>query len=302
LPIEKKIKLGLIGAGKWGINYIKTIEKLKEISLVAVSSRNKTIKNIIPKDCVLYEDWKQIFMSKEIDGIIVSSPTDTHYKICKEIINRKIPLLSEKPLATNIEEVKNLLELCKRGKTILMVNYIHLYHHEFKKIEKIIQRNNFSRLRNINSESGNYGPFRKDTRALWDWGVHDIAMTLKLSREYPYKVESKYLKVSSKGFMHGEIIEAKLYFPSNMKAILNFGNLKERKIKKFTASTDLKSFIYDPFNEKNNVNIAINDQPLGNCIKEFAEKINNKLISFKDIELTLQITKVIHTIENQLKQ
>ena len=53
-------------------------------------------------------------MSKEIDGIIVSSPTETHYKICKEIINRKIPLLSEKPLATNIDEVKNLLELCKR--------------------------------------------------------------------------------------------------------------------------------------------------------------------------------------------
>ena len=38
-------KLGLIGAGAWGSNYIKTIEKIDGIELIGISTKSGIIKN-----------------------------------------------------------------------------------------------------------------------------------------------------------------------------------------------------------------------------------------------------------------
>ncbi len=295
------IKIGLIGAGKWGKNYIKTIEETDCISLVAISSKNQKIKEIIPKYCQIFQDWRDMIDLASIDGIIVCSPTFSHYKICREVLIRDIPLLAEKPLTTKIKEVKNLLEICKDKNSILMVNYIHLYHIGFQEILSIIRNNNSSEFINIVSESGNYGPFRKDTRALWDWGVHDVAMTLKLLEEYPIKIASKLLKQSEKGYQHGELIEADFDFPSGSKAKLIFGNLQKKKIKKFIASSDAINLIYDPFDDKNKFNYLTSESPLKRCIKKFREKIINSDNTLEDIELTLRITNILNTIDKQIR-
>ena len=58
-------------------------------------------------------------------------------------------------------------------------------------------------------------------------------MTLRLIKEYPNRITSNFLKVSNKGFRHGEIIQTKLYFPSGVSADLIFGNLFDKKVRKY---------------------------------------------------------------------
>ena len=297
---KKIIKIGIIGAGNWGKKYIKTIQEIECISLIAISSKNQKTKEIIPSDCRFFEDWRKILNLTDIDGIIVSTPTYSHYEICREVLNRNIPVLAEKPLSTKIEEVKNLFEICKNKNSILMINYIHLYHMGFQEIFNIFENKNSNEFINIFSESGNYGPFRKDTRALWDWGVHDVAMMLKLLKEYPIKIRSKLLKKSEKGYQYGELIEANFDFSSGSKANLTFGNLQRKKIKKFIASSGSKKYIYDPFDDKNKFNHLTSESPLKRCIKKFKERIINSDNNLEDIELTLQITDVLNTIEKQI--
>ena len=298
---EKKIiKIGLIGAGKWGKKYIKTIQEIDYISLVAISSKNKITKDIVPISCKVFQNWKEMINEVDLDGIILCSPTNTHYEICREVLRRDIPLLAEKPLTTEIKEVEKLLEICKEKKSILMVNYIHFYHRGFQEILNIFRNKKSSEYINIFSESGNYGPFRKDTRALWDWGVHDVAMMLKLLREYPIKIVSKLLKKSEKGNEFGELLEANFNFASGSKARLIFGNLQNEKIKKFRVTSDSKNLIYDPFDDKNKLNYLVINSPLNRCINKFTERIINSDNNLEDIELTLQITNVLNIIEKQV--
>ncbi len=301
--IDRKriIKLGLIGAGQWGKNYIKTIEKSDDISLLAISSNNEKTKDIIPTYCHLFKDWREMIKLDDLDGIIVSSPTFSHYEICKELLNINIPILAEKPLSTKIKEVEKLLKICDEKKSILMVNYIHLYHMRFQEILNINKKGSSKKIINIESESGNYGPFRRDTRALWDWGVHDVAMMLVLIKEYPVQISSKFLKKLDDEYRCGELIEAKFNFSSGSKAKLIFGNLQERKIKKFIAKTNSKTYVYNPFDKKILNNPIKNIQPLEICIKEFRRKILQKDTSLEDMELSLSITKIINKIENQLE-
>ena len=60
------IKIGLIGAGEWGKNYIKTIQETDFISLVAISSKNQKIKEIIPKYCQIFHGKRRSVINKNV--------------------------------------------------------------------------------------------------------------------------------------------------------------------------------------------------------------------------------------------
>ena len=68
------IKLGLIGVGKWGTNYVKAIKEINYVDLNYVTSNNDITKNLLNKDCTIENDWRKIISSNNIDGIIVASP------------------------------------------------------------------------------------------------------------------------------------------------------------------------------------------------------------------------------------
>ena len=59
-------------------------------------------------------------------------------------------------------------------------------------------------------------------------------------------------------------------------------------------------YIYDPFDDKNKFNHLTSESPLKRCIKKFKERIINSDNNLEDIELTLQITDVLNTIEKQI--
>ena len=72
---SKSINLGLIGAGNWGSNFIKTIEKVEEIKLIGISTKSGTLKKdyIFGNNFKIYKDWKELVLKSNIDGVIIAS-------------------------------------------------------------------------------------------------------------------------------------------------------------------------------------------------------------------------------------
>lgn len=81
LNSNSRIRFGLIGAGKWGLNFIKTINKNDKFSLVAVSSRNISTKKFITSETIIYERWEDMLSNLDIDGVIIASPPKSHYEL-----------------------------------------------------------------------------------------------------------------------------------------------------------------------------------------------------------------------------
>lgn len=50
---------------------------------------------------------------------LVASPTDTHYQIIKDIEKFKKPILCEKPITKNLDELRELLDLCQERLSIV---------------------------------------------------------------------------------------------------------------------------------------------------------------------------------------
>tara|TARA_B100000989_G_C19510482_1_gene458768 strand:- start:161 stop:1105 length:945 start_codon:yes stop_codon:yes gene_type:complete len=304
------VKLGLIGAGAWGINYIKTISKVKGIKLVGICTKSGRFKKnyLFKKDFLIYKDWKKLVSTKNIDGVIIASPANTHFQIAKYCICLGIPIIVEKPITLNLSQANYIYELAKKNKAIVFVNHIHLYHPAFKELKKKVKDS--KNIISLYSVAGGNGPFRKDVRALWDWGSHDIAMSIDIMGSSPEIIEASYLSKSNEESREGEIIQAQLLFEKQKKATLIFGNLMKNKRRIFDLKTEKQIFRYQPLEKEHLIKISNYQNKflfsakkipsslsaMEILINDFINQIKKKEEKFNDLKLALKVTSVIESI------
>ena len=81
----------------------------------------------------------------EVDLVVISSPTETHLKIIKQVITYIKPkiILCEKPLSYNLKDSKKIIEICKKNKVELLINFPRRVEKSIVEIKKIISKNKY---------------------------------------------------------------------------------------------------------------------------------------------------------------
>ena len=310
---SEQIRLGLIGVGKWGFNYLKTIQNIDGATITLIACRDINKNRDLSNKYELTTDWNKILNSPQIDGVIIATPPEMHYQIAKEAIEKNKPIIIEKPMTLNSEDSKKLLFKALKKKTIVKVNHIYLYHPIYKVLKEYIKNN--TDLISIYSLSGNFGPFREDVSPLWDWGPHDIAMCIDFIDEKPLKIEAEFTKITSINKKNN--IRIKLFFHEDKFAELNFGNLMSSKKRIFEVNLKSKSYIFNPIkydhikqrinnditeisDKKNFIDFYLNKSPLEILLKSFIYDIKNNKFDIKDLELGVKVIDIIEKVDFQL--
>lgn len=237
------IRLGLLGAGRWGQRYIATIQNVDSVSLSAVFSRNPATQGLVPPGCVIESDWEKLAHAGNLDGIIVATPPATHCDIVCAALKAGVPVLVEKPLALSSEEAAKIAETSRATRRAVMVDHTHLFGPAFRALKAQVAA--MGPIRSIEAEAGNNGPVRPDTTMLLDWAPHDIAMCLDLLGN---QAAMKYvLRHASPGDPagHADDIEFGLEFPSNATARIRVSNIRKDKCRWFRVNCERGWAIYD---------------------------------------------------------
>jgi len=71
-----------------------------------------------------------------VDFAVIASPATTHFEYAKFFLERKIPVLVEKPLATTASQVRELVELSRKNGTLLFVAQSECYNPIFLNFRK----------------------------------------------------------------------------------------------------------------------------------------------------------------------
>ena len=121
------LRLGLIGAGRWGRIYIRTIAAMEDMALAAVASSNPETGALLPPSCRLLQDWGAMINLPEVEAIIVATPPRLHFAMAKAALGAGKPVLIEKPFTCNMAEAEGLAALSRRSSVPLMVEHTHLH-------------------------------------------------------------------------------------------------------------------------------------------------------------------------------
>lgn len=151
----KKYNIGLIGCGKIGFlrrtsnstiapTHFHAILKNKNFSLQAVCDKNKKILKNISETYKIktYEKYSDFLKNHKFDIIVVATNTDSHYQILREIIKYKPKIVfCEKPLTNKPSKAIEMINIYKKNKIKLMVNYSRRFLKEYLDLHKDIIQN-----------------------------------------------------------------------------------------------------------------------------------------------------------------
>jgi len=180
----------VIGAGRWGMNHIRTLDKLGALGgIVEVDeNRHTDLKEQWPKTPIFQHTKDTLNM--DFDGFTVATPVAFHYEIAKLLIENKKPVLVEKPITLDSEQARHLKKLAEENNVNLMVGHVLLFHPAIQKIKALIDTGKIGTLQYIYSNRLNLGTVRIEENVFWSFAPHDISIFQYFTDSYPQKITS----------------------------------------------------------------------------------------------------------------
>lgn len=122
----KKIRLAIIGAGRVGLIRGELASRHPEVEWIGIAEKNperaKLVAQKIGADFVA-SDFRELFNRPEVNAAIISTDEHLHVDPVLAAVERNIPMLIEKPLATDLAESQRVLEAIERAKVDAVIGY-----------------------------------------------------------------------------------------------------------------------------------------------------------------------------------
>ena len=123
--MENKNIIAVVGSGYWGKNLIRNFNSLNSLHTVCDTNPDtlESFKSLYPN--VNYtSSYTEILDNREIKGVAIAAPAETHAELVKEAILAGKDVYVEKPLCLSVEQGKELNKLSEEKKKILMVGHL----------------------------------------------------------------------------------------------------------------------------------------------------------------------------------
>ena len=124
----EKIKLGFIGAGYMGqLAHLTNYAQLSdECEIIALAESRKQLGEEVARRYGIgkvFSNHREMLQNCEIDAVVAAQGYGNHINIVPEVLNARIPILTEKPLCISVENGEMLVEFAEKSNTLHMVGY-----------------------------------------------------------------------------------------------------------------------------------------------------------------------------------
>jgi len=167
------MKLGIIGLGHWGRNYVRVFNELQVFDEIIVCDKSKDI-SIPYKNCKFCSNAQTIFDNPEVDSVVIATPASTHFEFLMRAIDSEKNILVEKPIVMKAEQRKRLLDY--KYDKLIFVGHTFLYNNAVQYVKEFLQKEDIGQIYSVNCKRVHLGLIREDVNVLWDLAPHDISI------------------------------------------------------------------------------------------------------------------------------
>jgi UDP-2-acetamido-3-amino-2,3-dideoxy-glucuronate N-acetyltransferase len=167
-------KILLLGLGRWGANHLRNLNSMPvELYVAEVGAKQlEPARKLGLPDARLTTNYKD-FMAK-VDGVVIVTPAQTHFSLCKEFLEAGKDVFVEKPLTLASDESKKLAEFAQKNKCILQVGHILRFDPATLWMRDAIQSGQFGRVNMIRGHFGGFKRPRNDSGVMFADGIHFV--------------------------------------------------------------------------------------------------------------------------------
>ncbi|MEG2351021.1 MAG: Gfo/Idh/MocA family oxidoreductase, partial [Hungatella sp.] len=190
------IRFAVIGTNSISDTFMDAAREVAGFSLGAVYSRTlehgQAFADRYGARCV-YTSLEELAAASDIDAVYIASPNSCHCKQTIQMLEGKKHVLCEKPIASDLEELRQMLEAAKRNHVVLLEAMRSVFDPGFAKLQELLPR--LGTLRHVAFQycqySSRYDKFKEgmvmnafnpllSNAALMDIGVYCVHPMVKL--------------------------------------------------------------------------------------------------------------------------
>lgn len=309
--MTKTLQFGIIGLGHFGKHYARLLQEISGVKLLKTSNTSG--------------ETDEIINNKEIDCVVVATPSSTHYELIITALRAGKHVLVEKPMVLSAAEAKKVeKELRKHKNLVFMVGFQYVYNDYIRYIKEHLHE--LGTVKYVMGENLYCGPLRADVGSFMDAGIHDLAVLEYLfspgkikkisgaSHSFGNSASDDFSAITAK-FQNGLTVHllTSRYWPEKVRKVTLvgdngmalFNDRDETKLKwiknAYPVWGENKSSLFLPgVIDQPAVPVVAAREPLRNELEHFIKCVNTNTQPLTGIEFGSRVTKMMEEISKQL--
>ena len=250
------IRVGVIGYGYWGPNLVRNFMGAQGSGVVAVcdlrEERLSPLRKIYPTLRTL-NNPDELIQDREVDAVVIATPVSSHFELAMAALRAGKHVLVEKPLASNSDQARKLIDEAGARELVLMVDHTFVYTEAVRKIRELITSNALGQIYYYDAVRVNLGLFQHDVNVISDLAIHDLSIM-------DYVLPSRPVAVSATGRSHvpgqpENVAYITLFFPDTQIAHVHVNWLTPVKVRHTLIGGSEKMILYDDLEPSEKVKV-----------------------------------------------
>jgi phthalate 4,5-cis-dihydrodiol dehydrogenase len=152
-PASGAIQIGIVGLGAAGRAFVPAILGHPGLKLAAIADPVQQVRENGAAELGVagYATLEELLAHPGLDAVYIATPTDLHPEHVAQACAAKKHILVEKPMATSLEQAREMIAAADRAGVALMVGHSHSYDMPIKKMREIIAGGSLGRVRMVNT-------------------------------------------------------------------------------------------------------------------------------------------------------
>lgn len=225
--MTSRLRVALVGAGTMGSLHARVIAQSARCELAYVIDADESVGRAVA------ERWNSTWLrdleqASDVHAVVCATATESHHEIGRQVLDRQLPLLMEKPLAGALVDSEELVAQSAKADVPLMCGLLERYNAAILTALAVVED-----ARHITAVR--HSPYVPRIRigVSSDLLIHDVDLVLRFAGVEPSVVRGSF------GYLHPnspdgseDVAEAMLAFPNGMVSNVSASRVSQRKVRR----------------------------------------------------------------------
>ena len=185
--MQQSKRILLIGLGRWGANHLRVLQSMPIELFVAETDPGRLNASGLPQSHRTADARSLIPI---IDAAVVVTPAQTHFEICRDLLEAGKDVFVEKPITSNSADARKLVEIAQRSRLVLQVGHIFRFDPASVWMRDAIAQGRFGEIKMLRANFSGFKRPRMDTGVTFADGIHFIDLFRFLLGQSPRRVHA----------------------------------------------------------------------------------------------------------------
>ncbi|MGB1243413.1 MAG: Gfo/Idh/MocA family protein [Chitinophagales bacterium] len=270
------LKIGVFGVGHLGKIHVKLLQNIEHYQVVGFFDPNNSNAEKISKEFGIkrFTDFNELIAAIDVADIV--TPTVTHFDVASKAIEAGKHIFIEKPLASNMLEAKQLVEMVKAKGVKAQVGHVERFNPAFLAVKEIELKPMFIETHRL----ALFNPRGTDVSVVLDLMIHDIDVILSIVDSKVKAIHASGVAIVSKT---PDIANARIEFENGCVANVTASRLSLKNMRK-TRIFQPNAYLSIDFLDKKSEIVRLSDSPtsgIGSFELNMGDERGKKYILFE---------------------